>query len=88
MDSVDTSRVKEEQPINIVRSQIERMEKSTPVVASNSSGQWRPNPPPAPVAPQHLEKQAPQPPSRSSSFYSARLVPTSDWQILNKTAKF
>lgn len=54
------------------------MEKTSPPAPPNAQGsQWRPNPPPAPVAPHQLDgpHKGPQPPSRSSSFYSTRYDP-------------
>ncbi|KAK6643275.1 hypothetical protein RUM43_004780 [Polyplax serrata] len=80
VDQVTRGTVKDDRPdlqSNIVRSQVERMEKTSPTSPTvGQNPQWRPNPPPAPVGPHHIDGplKKPQPPSRSSSFYSTGYV--------------
>lgn len=90
VDQVTRAVVKEERPdlqtSNIVRSQVERMEKTSPTSPSTAQNtQWRPNPPPAPVAPHHVDgpQKKPQPPSRSSSFYSTRYNESLRFELKN-----
>ncbi|KAL0278610.1 UNVERIFIED_CONTAM: hypothetical protein PYX00_000382 [Menopon gallinae] len=75
IDQITRAVSKDDQPTNIVRSQVERMEKTSPPAQTKTpNSHWRPNPPPAPVAPPTMEN-GPQAPSRSDSFYSTSHTP-------------
>ncbi|XP_046399408.1 unconventional myosin-XV isoform X2 [Ischnura elegans] len=60
---------------SIVRSQVERMEKTTPKYDDRMGGQRKPAPPPPPVAPHYVDVTPAMPTSRTNSYYSPSNTP-------------